>query len=188
MAGKRPGGDKPKVEPPKTSAGVKNPRTNVKVSAEDLDRINRLKVWDKKGKLTGDVQGLEKRLRSIDPETLKEAQNEFDEANERMAKGERVHLEDSGDPRAQTSQGTSISTGDKSELENSGWLKRRLSEPEDRRDYMAWLKKGHKEGELGAEIEPGQTATERHEHLRPGSPEAEASVREWERGMGRRRD
>lgn len=53
---------------------------------------------------------------------------------------------------------------------------------------MGWLKKGHKEGELGREIGTSQKETEGHEHLGPGSPEAEEKVREWEREKGRRRD
>jgi hypothetical protein len=73
------------------------------------------------------------------------------------------------------------------ELEDSAWLKKRLPAKNDQREFMDWLKKGHREGDLGKEIEPGQKETEGHEHLSPGSPEAEEKVREWEREKGRRK-
>ncbi|GIF96123.1 hypothetical protein Cci01nite_12170 [Catellatospora citrea] len=59
-----------------------------------------------------------------------------------------------------------ISDANKAELEDSGWLKNRLKEPQQRRDFMKWLEQGHKQGEA-------------HEHLRPGSPEAEAKLAEF---------
>ena len=59
-----------------------------------------------------------------------------------------------------------ISDANKAELEDSGWLKNKLKEPQLRRDFMKWLEQGHKQGEA-------------HEHLRPGSPEAEAKLAEF---------
>lgn len=60
-----------------------------------------------------------------------------------------------------------ISDGNKQELENSGWLKRRMPSVERRREFMEWLQKGHERGEA-------------HTHLRPGSREAESAVRQFE--------
>lgn len=60
-----------------------------------------------------------------------------------------------------------ISDGNKQELEDSGWLKQRLPNDERRREFMNWLERGHDQGET-------------HTHLRPGSREAEAAVREFE--------
>ncbi|MEV6448592.1 hypothetical protein [Amycolatopsis sp. NPDC051716] len=60
-----------------------------------------------------------------------------------------------------------ISDGNKQELEKSGWLRQRMPDEERRREFMEWLQKGHEQGEA-------------HTHLRPGSREAEAAVREFE--------
>ena len=60
-----------------------------------------------------------------------------------------------------------ISDGNKQEFENSGWLRQRMPGEERRREFMEWLQKGHEQGEA-------------HTHLRPGSREAEAAVREFE--------
>ncbi len=176
MASKPPGGDKPKVEPPKTSAGVKNPRTNVKASVEDLDRINRLKVWEKKNKITGDVRGLEKRLRSNDPDTLSEARAEFDEAAEKIAKGVKPDVENyyEVDPRHEAPKAEQISTGGKKRIDFNGWLKERLPSEADQESYRNWLKTSHK-------IESIE-----HEHPEPGSPKAEELVQIWEEEQGRR--
>jgi len=189
MAGKSPGGGNPKIAAPESSAGPKGPGVKPRVATEDLDRIKQLREWDKKGKITGDVSGMEKWLRSDDPARLERARDEFRDASERIVKGERVHLEDYDEgPRASVSESAKISTGEKSELEDSAWLKGRLPGPEDRRNFMEWLKKGHKEGDVGAEVRPGQSESEKHEHYRPGSRAAEEKVREWERELGRRRD
>lgn len=59
-----------------------------------------------------------------------------------------------------------ISDANKAELEDSGWLKNKIKDPQTRRDFMKWLEQGHKQGEA-------------HEHLRPGSPEAEAKLAEF---------
>ncbi|MDN5770574.1 MAG: hypothetical protein L0H24_06740 [Microlunatus sp.] len=64
------------------------------------------------------------------------------------------------DPRNQLPKKQRISDGSKVELEDSGWLKKKLPDVERRREFMKWLEANHKQGEA-------------HEHLRPGSPEAE---------------
>jgi hypothetical protein len=156
----------------------------------DVGRVRELNQLEKEGKISGDVPGLRKRLRSSDPEVQAEAQNEFDDAKEKVRSGDKVEIEDYGDaPRRKPTakEPERISTPEKSELENSDWLKKRLPSANDRRAFMDWLKKGHKEGELGAEIRKGGKETEGHEHLRPGSPEAETRVREWESEQGRPR-
>lgn len=77
------------------------------------------------------------------------------------------HRDDPDGPKSER-----ISDGNKQELQNSGWLKRRLPSEKDRRDFMKWLQKGH-------------TADD-HEHLRPGSPDAEEILKEWSDETGRR--
>ena len=52
-----------------------------------------------------------------------------------------------------------ISDANKVELEDSGWLKKQLPDPERRRQFMKWLEANHRAGEA-------------HVHLRPGSREA----------------
>ena len=59
----------------------------------------------------------------------------------------------------------------KSELEDSGWLKRRIPDPERRRKFMKWLQRYHPMEE---------TTGEEHPHLDPGSPEAEEMVEQFE--------
>ncbi|WP_258725113.1 hypothetical protein [Cellulomonas sp. NS3] len=61
---------------------------------------------------------------------------------------------------------TRISDGNKSELQESGWLRGRLPDVERRREFMEWLQRGHEIGEP-------------HQHLRPGSREAEAALRDF---------
>jgi hypothetical protein len=165
----------------------RQPTPGANVAEEDLARIRQLSEWEKKNKLTGDVQGLQERLRSNDPQTLNEAQAEFNEAKERITNGEKWHVEEYEDPRHQTPRQTRISTAEKSELQDSEWLKKRLPAEKDRREFMDWLKKGHKEGELGQELKPGEKGKEGHEHISPGSAEAENKVREWEQEKGRRK-
>jgi hypothetical protein len=64
------------------------------------------------------------------------------------------------DPRGELPRRQRISDGNKQELEESAWLRRRLPDDERRREFMKWLEKGHRQGE-------------EHTHLRPGSQEAE---------------
>ena len=63
-----------------------------------------------------------------------------------------------------------ISDGKKAELESLGWLKKRLPSAEHRRDFMKWLQKGHTEDD--------------HEHLSPGSREANRMLEEWSQESG----
>lgn len=63
-----------------------------------------------------------------------------------------------------------ISDGNKQELQDSGWLKEKVPDVNTRRNFMKWLEQGHKQGEA-------------HEHLRPGSPEAEAALAEFLAGL-----
>lgn len=75
--------------------------------------------------------------------------------------------EDYGDdPRNRLPRRERISDGNKVELEASGWLKKKLPDPERRREFMKWLESNHKQGEA-------------HEHLRPGSREAEAKLQQF---------
>jgi hypothetical protein len=172
-------------EPPigsKPSVGKVEP-----VKPEPIDRISQVKEWAKRNKLTGDVEGLKSGLRSKDPTTRAAAEEEFDEAAAKIRNGEKHHVEDFETPspkQAKASMPSRISTAEKSELEDSPWLKDRLKSGRERRKFMDWLKKGHKEGDLGEELKPGDRDAGKHEHLRPGSAEAEAKVREWE-GAGK---
>jgi hypothetical protein len=183
--GKPPAGDEPHGGSVKTAAGAEGGDT-AKIAPEDLARVKQLDEWIRKGVVKrGEVAKVRKNLQSADEATVEHARVEFDANKEAIEAGESHGWERHGDlPRTET-----ISTGEKSELENSAWLKKRLPNPDDRREFMGWLKQGHKEGDVGAEIPQGQKVTEKHQHYRPGAPETEAKVREWEemRGPGRRR-
>ena len=67
------------------------------------------------------------------------------------------YMDEDYDPRSGKQR---ISDGNKVELEDSGWLKKKLPDADRRREFMKWLEKNHKAGE-------------EHAHLRPGSPEAQ---------------
>lgn len=167
-------------EPPtssKPSVGKVEP-----VKPEPIDRIGQVKEWAKRNKITGDIEGLKSGLRSKDPATRTAAEKEFDEAAAKIRNGEKHYVEDFENARPKQAEPpkSKISTAEKSELENSAWLKKRVKSEGDRRKFMKWLKKGHKEGDLGAELKPGDRDVGKHEHLRPGSPEAEAKVSQWE--------
>jgi hypothetical protein len=71
------------------------------------------------------------------------------------------------DPRDDLPRRQRISDGNKTELEDSDWLKRRLPDDDRRREFMDWLKKGHRLGEP-------------HVHKRPSSRELEQAVQEFE--------
>ena len=181
------GGDKPKVgRAAPAGAGERGGKVPAKVDP-DVSRARQLDQLERSGKVSGDVPGLRKRLRSTDPEIQTAAQREFDEVRAKVAKGEKVDIEDYGDaPRRKTpvKEDTRISTPQKSELENSAELKKLLPDEGDRRKFMDWLKKGHREADLGPEVPEGGRQTERHEHFDPGSPALEAKVREWQSGQG----
>jgi hypothetical protein len=169
----------------KTSGGAKGGAPKVRVADEDLARIKQLRDWDKKGKLTGDVGGLESGLRSGDPATLKTAQKEFDEVAEKIKKGEKPHIEDFEEgATAGAPEDELISTAGKVELEDSVWLRGRIKDPVKRKKFMDWLKRRHKEAEKGEEIGSGGEETEGHGHYDPDSPagqaELEQVIREWE--------
>lgn len=169
----------PRYESPRAAAG--------RVEPADQARIKQLNEWEKSNKVSGDVPGLARRLRSNDKATREEARVEFEETKARVAKGEKVDIEEYGEKKPrEPSRVQRISTPQKQELEDSDWLNKRLPDGEDRRSFMDWLKKRHKEGELGPEVPEGRRETEGHVHLAPGSREAEAAVREWEREKGRR--
>jgi hypothetical protein len=70
------------------------------------------------------------------------------------------------DPRNQLPKRQRISDGNKVELEDSGWLRKKLPDADRRREFMKWLEANHKQGEA-------------HEHLRPGSPQAEEMLRRF---------
>jgi hypothetical protein len=99
---------------------------------------------------------LKEQIRSSDPTARAEAEAELRELRRELEAGE---FEEQ--PKKQR-----ISDANKAELENSGWLKERLPDANHRRSFMKWLERGHKQGEA-------------HEHLRPGSPEAEAKLQEF---------
>jgi hypothetical protein len=104
---------------------------------------------------------LKEQLGSGDAQVRAEAEAELAELRREAAAGE---FEEQ--PRRQR-----ISDANKAELENSGWLKERLPDANHRRSFMKWLERGHKQGEA-------------HEHLRPGSPEAEARLQEFAEETG----
>jgi hypothetical protein len=64
------------------------------------------------------------------------------------------------DPRSDLPRRKRISDGNKQELQESGWLRKRLPDVKRRREFMDWLKANHRIGE-------------EHVHLRPGSRVAE---------------
>lgn len=104
---------------------------------------------------------LKEQLGSGDTRVRAEAEAELAELRREAASGE---FEDQ--PRRER-----ISDANKAELENSGWLKERLPDAKHRRAFMKWLERGHKQGEA-------------HEHLRPGSSEAEARLQDFAEETG----
>jgi hypothetical protein len=117
--------------------------------------------WERSGHLTPDeAAGLKERLVSDDPAVRAEAQREV--ASERK----RIERESYGEEFEDEPRHQRMSDANKAELQESGWLRERLPSVADRRAFMKWLERGHKQGEA-------------HEHLRPGSPEAEAKLGEW---------
>ena len=61
-----------------------------------------------------------------------------------------------------------ISDANKQELQDSGWLKQKLPDESRRRRFMKWLEERHN-------LREGKE----HEHLKPGSPEAQQAVDEF---------
>ena len=177
MAGKPPSGDKPKVGAPKTSSGTKaGAPEKAMLTEQDATRLRQLAEWEKRGKIRGDVHGLRTRLKSNDPDTLRAARTEFDDASVDIAEGKKPHVENyAEDPRPQAPETERISTGGKKRIDFSGWIKKRLPNGNDQWEYRNWLKTSHKVGSI------------EHDHPAPGTPAAEALVRTWEEEMGRRR-
>ena len=180
-------GDEPTRTGSKPAAPKSSTVGKVETATDAASRISKITEWVKKNKISGDVEQLKSRLRSSDPQTRADAEAEFDEASAAIAKGERHHIEEFETPArpSKRPEPSRISTTEKSELENSSWLKKRLPQAADRKKFMDWLKAGHKEGDLGAELKAGHRDLGKHEHLSPGSSEAESKVREWESEQGR---
>jgi hypothetical protein len=158
-------------------------------AAEDLKRIRQLEAWDQQGKLTGDVGGLRSRLRSNEQETAREARKEFDEVQQQIKDHGRADIEEFADrPQPKARAHKPITDTNKTELENSKWLKDRLPDADDRRSFMDRLKAGHKEGEMGQEIDPGKKGEEGHKgsHHPPYSREKQEALRQWEEETGRK--
>jgi hypothetical protein len=170
-----------------------------KPAASVHEQIQEVKKWIKDGKATGDVEGLEARLRSKDPNVRAGAQEEFQEVKQEIQAGKKPHIEEQDEhfrPREVREQ--RISDANKQELENSSWLKKKEPKPERRRKFMKWLEKNHKVGEEDVaatekELSVGNKAaaekskapqkiskpSDGHVHLIPGSPEAEAAYQAW---------
>jgi hypothetical protein len=145
-----------------------------------------VREWGNQKKITGDVEGLESGLRSEDPVRRAAARGEFDEAAAKIRDGGKHHVDDFrkefGNPppkQAKETKPSRISTAEKAELEDSAELKRLLPSPDDRSKFMDWLKKGHREGDLGEDLPEGHRDVGKHEHFTPGKSELEAKVREW---------
>ena len=177
MSGDGPAGAGSKPAAPKAPAVGK-----VETATDVGRRISKVKEWEKANKITGDSEQLKSRLRSNDPQTRADAEAEFDEASAKIAQGQRHHVEEFETPvrPSKRPEPSRISTTEKSELENSAWLKKRLPNASDRKKFMDSLTSGHKRGDQGAELKPGDRDVGKHEHFKPGSPALEAKVREWE--------
>lgn len=183
-------------KPPGGGSGGGTPKTGtvkttldpaVKQAAQE--RIRQIDQWERQGKISGDTPGLRSKLRSSNAADREIGQSEFDSARQAIESGKKWEVEELGQSRRPAArEDTRISTGNKTELENSEWLKKRLPKVEDRRKFMDWLEKNHKAGETGKELKPGEKGTDKHEHHTPGSKDAEEAVKNWEREEGRRTD
>jgi hypothetical protein len=183
-----PKADEPTPAPAKTGGGSGGPGAGSKITHEDAARVKQLDEWVRKGVVRrGEVAKLRERLQSADEQTLEEARAEFDSNREQI---ESVNEQEphGWEKQERLPKKENISTGTKSELEDSAWLKNRIKDEKARKEFMDWLKKGHKEGDTGPEIPQGQKVTESHEHYPPGAPQTEAKVREWEQTRSKRKD
>ncbi|MGC2215001.1 MAG: DUF4157 domain-containing protein [Silvibacterium sp.] len=70
------------------------------------------------------------------------------------------------DPKYERRKDQRISDAHKSELEDSGWLKKRVTDPDDRRAFMKWLEKRHGVGEA-------------HNHFPPGARRTVRALKQW---------
>jgi hypothetical protein len=187
-AGKPPKGDEPTPAPAKTAGGGGGPSAGPKIAHEDAARVKQLDEWVRKGVVKrGEVAKLRERLQSADEQTLEEARAEFD-ANREQIESSTEQEPHGWEKHERLPKKEKMSTGTKSELEDSAWLKNRIKDEKARKEFMDWLKKGHKEGDTGPEIPQGQKVTESHEHYPPGAPQTEAKVREWEQTRSKKKN
>jgi hypothetical protein len=187
MAKKPPGSSGSGGGTPKT--GTVKSTVDPAVKKANQERIRQIDTWEKDGKISGDTHGLRNKLRSNNETDQEVAQSEFDNARKAIESGKKWEVDELGESRRPTArEDTRISTGNKTELENSEWLKKRLPDAEKRRKFMEWLEKNHGAGETGTEVKPGQRETEKHDHYNPGSKAAEEAVKNWEREEGTRRN
>lgn len=184
MAKKPPGSTKADGGTPKT--GTVKSTVDPVVPPVNHEQLRQIDAWEKQGKLMGDTPGLRRKLRSGNAADREIGQTEFDNAREAIEGGQKWDVEEMGQTRRPMAQEDNrISTGNKTELENSEWLKKRIPDPEARRKFMDWLDKNHRTGETGTERQPGKE-TEKHDHYSPGSKAAEEAVKNWEREEGKR--
>jgi hypothetical protein len=117
-------------------------------------------------------------LRSNNETDQEVSQSEFRDAEEAIGRGQKWDVEELGGStrRAPPQEETTISTGNKQELQDSEPLKKLIPEAEERGRFMKWLQKNHQQGESGPET---KRETERHEHYNPGTKELEEAVRNW---------
>ena len=118
--------------------------------------------WEKAGDISPeDAADLRRKLRSDDPALRREAKDEMAD----------LSREAEGKPHENKPKKQRMSDAAKAELENSGWLKKRLPDAEHRRQFMEWLQKRHESGSP-------------HDHLSPGSPYAERMLGVWSAESG----
>jgi hypothetical protein len=150
------------------------------------EQIKQLREWDKKGKIDGDVAGLEKRLRSKDPKTIEDAQHEFNDAWEEInvRKG-RFHVHEQIPPAAPKPEG--MSTPGKIELGKIPMVKTLVPDKARQAALGDWIAANH---DVVAQIATrlgvkGWTGVQDgHGHLTKRPDFAEAVVREWQKGEG----
>jgi hypothetical protein len=71
------------------------------------DPIEQLEKWKKEGKISGDVEGLKRRLKSDDAQTVKKAQEDFRHAQATIAKGKTFQVKARGEGTKGPSKGQS---------------------------------------------------------------------------------
>jgi hypothetical protein len=186
--------------------GAGNPGGQDSQDQADRARIEQLKRWQKEGKIKGDSSGLREQLRDKRNKPLqREARRKFDEISRQVRAGAVPDLAVAAgqtparndDPRGR--QGTekapgshedaprtqAVSSADKKPL---GQLLRRfgLSSTECR-EVGEWLKKGHREGQYGAEAAPNSTRRTSDGHDHHYTPaEVEKMLQDYEATTGRR--
>jgi hypothetical protein len=121
-------------------------------------------------KVTGGGDGTETEETEPEEDELDEGEGDDDSDPARKLE-KQLKIEDELSPKAERldrkPRKEKISDSfNKKELEDSGWLKKREPDKVRRRRFMDWLEKNHNSGEP-------------HEHLNPGSPEAERALQDW---------